>query len=190
MASSAENSTSSTNWRARRTAVGRLVDALGATDPELVAKMKVGGREKHVNAWMTSPVERRPRAIDIEGCGAGEPGDDRPRQLSRDGAHRGEVTVGGDREPGLDDVHAEEVELPRHAQLLGGRHAESRRLLAVAQGRVENPDVDGVVHGALVSDLRVVSIKLIILLIELVYVMYRPCPPTGHRVQRHECHTS
>ena len=46
----------------------------------------------------------------------------------------------GDREPGLDDVDAERREGPGHLDLLGHVHARARRLLAVAQGRVEDPD--------------------------------------------------
>ena len=46
----------------------------------------------------------------------------------------------GDREAGLDDVHAERVERPRQRQLRRHVHREAGRLLAVAQGRVEDDD--------------------------------------------------
>ena len=42
--------------------------------------------------------------------------------------------------PGLDDVDAERGQRPGHLELLGHVHARARRLLAVAQGRVEDPD--------------------------------------------------
>ncbi len=53
--------------------------------------------------------------------------------------------------PGLDDVDAEGVELPGQADLLVDPHRESRRLLAVAQGRVEHRQAvafHGGLHGS------------------------------------------
>src|SRR5262249_26925202 len=44
----------------------------------------------------------------------------------------------------LDDVDAETRERLRDIELLDGRHRGARRLLAVAQGRIEDPD--SVVH--------------------------------------------
>ena len=49
----------------------------------------------------------------------------------------------GDREPGLDDVDAERREGSGDLELLGHVHARARRLLAVAQRRVEDPDPVG-----------------------------------------------
>ena len=71
---------------------------------------------------------------------AGQAGDDRPPHGAGNGAHRFEVAVRRDREAGLDDVHAKAIELLRQPQLLGRGHAEARRLLAVAQRRVEHLD--------------------------------------------------
>ncbi len=42
--------------------------------------------------------------------------------------------------PGLDDVDPERGQRAGHLELLGHVHARARRLLAVAQGRVEDPD--------------------------------------------------
>ena len=64
----------------------------------------------------------------------------RAGDLGGDGADGLEVAGRGDREPGLDDVDAERREGPGHLHLLGHVHARARRLLAVAQGRVEDPD--------------------------------------------------
>src|SRR6185369_10351068 len=44
------------------------------------------------------------------------------------------------REAGLDHVDLEPGELARDLELLGGSQAGARRLLAIAQGRVEDPD--------------------------------------------------
>ena len=60
------------------------------------------------------------------------------RISAADRAHRLEVALGGDREAGLDDVHAEFRELPGHPELLADGHAAAGRLLAVAQGGVED----------------------------------------------------
>ena len=70
-----------------------------------------------------------------------------PVDLGGDGADRLEVALRGDREPGLDDVDAERRQGAGHLQLLGDVHARARRLLAVAQGRVEDPDSIRVGHG-------------------------------------------
>jgi hypothetical protein len=55
--------------------------------------------------------------------------------------------LGRDGEPGLDDVDAERVQLLRQADLLVDPHRETRRLLAVAQRRVEHRQAV-VSHGA------------------------------------------
>ena len=54
-----------------------------------------------------------------------------------------EVVGRGDREPGLDDVDAQLGELVRDLELLGPVQGSARRLFAVAQRRVEDPDVSG-----------------------------------------------
>ena len=62
-----------------------------------------------------------------------------------DGLHRVEVTVGGRGKPGFDDVHAQPLQLPRDAQLLVLGHGGAGRLLAIAQGGVEDDEL--VSHG-------------------------------------------
>ena len=53
-----------------------------------------------------------------------------------------------DGEAGFDQVHAERVELPGELHLLAGAQRKAGRLLAVAQGRVEDRhSVGGHVHG-------------------------------------------
>src|SRR5206468_4885934 len=44
------------------------------------------------------------------------------------------------REAGLDDIHFEARQLAGNLELLGGGQTGARRLLAVAQSRVEDPD--------------------------------------------------
>ena len=55
--------------------------------------------------------------------------------------HAPEVALGRGGEAGLHDVHAERVELPGESELLLGRETVAGRLLAVAQGGVEDQDV-------------------------------------------------
>ena len=64
------------------------------------------------------------------------------------------VGFGGDRKARFDDVHAERVELPRQLELLGHAQREARRLLAVAQGGVEDDDTVSS-HEASAFDFRI-----------------------------------
>ena len=54
-----------------------------------------------------------------------------------------EVALGGDREAGLDHVDAHGLEHLGDPELLGDGHRAARRLLAVAQGGVEDDDALG-----------------------------------------------
>ena len=63
-----------------------------------------------------------------------------PFDLPRDRLHGLEVAGRGDREAGLDHVHAEPRELVGDLELLLLVQRDARRLLAVAQGRVEDQD--------------------------------------------------
>ena len=58
-----------------------------------------------------------------------------------DAAHALEIARRGDGEPGLDDVDAQAQQLTRHDELLLGVHGGARRLLAIAQRRVEDVDL-------------------------------------------------
>src|SRR6266536_6270601 len=59
---------------------------------------------------------------------------------ARDGPHAFELARRGDREARLDHVDPEALDLRGHLRLLVGAQRDARRLLAVAQGRVENSD--------------------------------------------------
>ena len=63
-----------------------------------------------------------------------------PRRLLGDPADRLEVAGRGGREAGLDDVDLEADQLAGDLELLGGGQAGAGRLLAVAQGGVEDAD--------------------------------------------------
>ena len=63
-----------------------------------------------------------------------------PRTDRGDRLHRLEVALAGDREAGLDDVDPEARQLLGDLELLALVEGDARRLLAVAQRRVEDHD--------------------------------------------------
>ena len=94
-------------------------------------------------------LDRLPRAVDVAPARAREPADDRrvargpafdraSAHLLGDRPHRREVVGRRGREARLDDVDPEPRERSRDLELLGRRHRRARRLLAVAQRRVED----------------------------------------------------
>src|SRR5262249_48116065 len=105
----------------------------------------VGGRDEGVDARALRVLDRTPGGVDVRLVRAREPADRRPLDVARDLLHGLEVTGRGDREAGLDHVDAEPRELLRNLDLLLRVERDPRRLLAVAQRRVE--DVDPVLLG-------------------------------------------
>ncbi len=90
-------------------------------------------------------ADRARSSLNVRRLRAGEARDDRSLDLPRDRLDRLEVAGRGDREARLDDVDAKARELVGDLELLGGVQRDAGRLLAVAQGRVEDADVVGVV---------------------------------------------
>jgi len=118
--------------------LGRLVEL----DPHVQRR----GGDEGVDARAAGVPDRLPGAIDIGVGRARQASDDRAIGVACDLAHRLEIAFGGDREAGLDDVDAHRLELRGDLQLLLEVHRATGRLLAVAQGGVE--DQDGIVgHG-------------------------------------------
>ena len=116
------------------------LDDLLAGHLQLVLAVDRRGGQEDVDPRLLGVLERLPGAVDVAVVAAGEPADGRAGDLGGDGADGLEVALRGDREPGLDDVDAERGQGAGHLHLLGLVHARARRLLAVAQGRVEDPD--------------------------------------------------
>ena len=79
-------------------------------------------------------------------CVRASPAIDRALDLAGDRLHGLEVAGRGDREAGLDDVDAQARELLGDLELLGRVERDARRLLAVAQRRVEDQYSVGVVR--------------------------------------------
>ena len=143
--SSAENSTSSTYLRASSTARPPSSSDLALRLLQLVLEVDVAGGQEGVDARraVLGLLQRLGGALDVERRAA--------RQRRHLDGHLGgsprctasKSPVRGDGEPRLQDVHAQLGELVRHAHLLGHGHAAAGRLLAVAQGGVEDVDAFG-----------------------------------------------
>ncbi len=98
------------------------------------------GADEGVDARASGVLHRLPAAVDVAVMGAGQAADDGVLGQAGDLADRLEIALGGDREARLDDVDAHLVEHLGDLQLLVQRHRGAGRLLAVAQGRVEDQD--------------------------------------------------
>ncbi len=79
-------------------------------------------------------------AVDVLLAGASEPADHGILGALGDLVDGGEVAFRGDREAGFDDVHAHLIEQLGDFELLFMGHGGAGRLLAVAQGGVEDND--------------------------------------------------
>ena len=123
-----------------------LGEHLLAAHAQLVLEVDVAGGDEGVDARIGGPFQGLSAALDVGRAGAGQAADLEPADLAGDGAHGLEVALAGDGEARLQDVHAQALELAGQRQLLGQVHAAAGRLLAVAQGGVE--DADGLAaHG-------------------------------------------
>ena len=117
---------------------GLLLHDIGS-HPEHGLHVDLTGRDEDVDAVALGVPDGFPAAVDVGERGSGQTGDHRPPNRLRDRRHRLEVAVGRDREPTLDDVDPETGELLGDLHLLGNVEADSGRLLAVPQRRVEDP---------------------------------------------------
>ena len=103
--------------------------------------MDVARRDEHVEVRPLGDRDRLDGPLRVAVAAAGERGDRDPAaRLLGDPPDRLEVAGRGGREAGLDDVDLEAGELAGDLELLGGGQAGAGRLLAVAQGRVEDAD--------------------------------------------------
>ena len=113
---------------------------------QLVLDVDVARRDERVDPRPLGLAYGVGGAVDVARMSAREAGDHGAVDLAGDRPDGLEVTGRGGREAGLDHVHAQARELVRDLELLAGVQRDARRLLAVAQGGVE--DDDSVVHGA------------------------------------------
>ena len=112
-----------------------------AVHPELVLEVDVARRDEDVEVGSLRDLDRLDRALRVAVAATG-------KRCHRDAALRLlgnapnglEIAIGRGRKAGLDDVDLEPRELPRDFELLGGREACTRCLLAIAERGVEDPD--------------------------------------------------
>ena len=128
-------------------AVADPADGLGegllAGQLELVLEVDVGGRDEDVEVGALGDLDRLDRLLGVAVAAAGEGGDRDALGLLGDPVDGLPVARRGGREAGLDDVHLEADELAGDLELLGGGQAGAGRLLAVAEGGVEDADGAG-----------------------------------------------
>ena len=141
VASSAENSHVVGVLAREAHGIDRRLEALLARHAQLGLQVQVGGGDERVDAPLRRRLDRPRGRLEVGAMAARQAGDHRPPDLGGNLAHGFGVGRRRDREAGLDDVHAERIELTRQLQLLGRAQRKPGRLLAVAQRRVEDPDV-------------------------------------------------
>jgi hypothetical protein len=106
---------------------------------ELVFAMQRTGREKQVNARMVRAFECARRCIDITVLTSCECAHRRVAQRARDFVDRCKIVGRSLRKACFQHVHAKAFEGLCHAQFRSPVHGKTGRLLAVAQGGVEDP---------------------------------------------------
>jgi hypothetical protein len=111
-----------------------------ARGAQLVLDVDVRRRDERVDPRARGVAYRLPGSLDVGRLSAASPQMTGPSTCRAIGPHRVEVAGRGDREARLDDVDAQPCELLRDLELLGAVEADPRRLLAVAQGGVEEDD--------------------------------------------------
>ncbi len=119
------------------------VDDLRPAHLELVLEVEIGGGDEGVDPGLGRRLDGFPDLVDVAWMGAGQTGDRRTvlgSDLGGDLAHGFEIVGTGRRKAGLDDIDAETGELTGDLELLGAGEAGARRLLTVAQSRVEDRD--------------------------------------------------
>ena len=129
----------------------RLVKRLLTGELELELQVQVARGDEGVDARMHRLAERPRRGIDVLLQRAGEAGDGRLLHGARDGGDGLGIARRGDGEARLDNIDPQRLELQRHANLLVEVHAVPRRLLAIAQGGVEETYLYAFLHLLLLS---------------------------------------
>ena len=118
----------------------RALLRLVARHSELMLQMDIRGREKRMDTDLGRPLQGLPGSIDILRPRPSQAANRRSLDLLRNPPDRFKVsrrTIGKSR---FDDIDPQASQLLRHHDLLFHIHAGARRLLSIAQGRIENSD--------------------------------------------------
>ena len=122
----------------------RLGEGLLAGQAELVLEVDVARGDEDVEVGPLGDADRLDGSLRIAVAATGEGGDSHAAlRLAGDALDGLEVAGRCGREAGLDDVDLEAAELAGDLELLGRGEPGARRLLAVAQRRVEDPNRAG-----------------------------------------------
>ena len=105
---------------------------------QFVLQMAVGDAQSGMDAGANRVLERLARRVDVFADGARQAADRAVLDQAADGLHRLEIAGRGDGKTRLDHIHAKPFQLPRNLDLLLHVEGRARRLLAVAQGGIEN----------------------------------------------------
>src|SRR5204863_9695498 len=116
----------------------RRVEHVLPAHHELVLQVDVGGGDEDVDPGPFRLLDRLDGTVHVLLARAGEREDDRLRDRRGHAPDGLEVALGGGGEAGLDHVHPQVLQLARDRELLLHVHGGAGRLLAVAQGGVED----------------------------------------------------
>ena len=98
------------------------------------------GADEGVNARRSGVLDRLPAAVDVLVIGAGEAADRGVLRTAADVADSREIPLAGDGKARLDDIDAHFIQKAGNLQLFVMGHGRAGRLLAIAQGGVEDHD--------------------------------------------------
>ncbi len=107
---------------------------------ELMVAMDFGSGAEDVDSRLSRMFHRLPGPRDVLWRAAGQAADDAARQLRRDRANGFEISLRADRKARLDDIDTHRFEMTGDLQFFRQRESRARGLLAVSQGRIENPN--------------------------------------------------
>jgi hypothetical protein len=111
--------------------------------------MDGAGSQKNMDPRLFGGLERPPGSVNVLVIAAREPADGRAAHLLGNLPHGLEVARRSNRKAGLNDVDAQLEQRVGDFQFFGNVHAGARRLLAVAQRRIE--DSNGSCSGHLLN---------------------------------------
>jgi len=117
------------------------LETLVATEPQLALEVQVGRGDEDVHPRSRGRPHRLTSEVDVPVVTARERGDHGTTHRLGNRQHTPPVALRRAREPRFDHVHPQRIQLAGETQLLLGRHRIAGRLLAVAQGGIEDDDV-------------------------------------------------